>query len=32
MRIDGIIKEVVIDDYIPVNEFGAPIFCQPNKD
>ena len=32
MRIDGIIQQIVIDDYIPVNQFGSPIFCQPNKD
>jgi hypothetical protein len=21
----------VVDDNIPINQFGAPIFCQPNK-
>ena len=31
MRIDGIIQEIVIDDYIPVNSEGEPLFCQPNK-
>lgn len=29
LSVDGIIQEVVIDDYIPLNEFNAPIFCQP---
>jgi hypothetical protein len=31
LRIDGIIKEVVIDDYVPVNKANRPLFCQPNK-
>lgn len=31
LRINGIIEEIIIDDYIPVNKSGEPIFCQPNK-
>lgn len=31
LRIDGVIQEIVIDDYIPVNTEGQPLFCQPNK-
>ena len=29
LSVDGVIREVVVDDYIPLNEFDAPIFCQP---
>ena len=31
LRIDGVVEEVVVDDYIPVNEHGLPLFYQPNK-
>ena len=31
LRINGVIEEIVIDDYVPVNKQGEPIFCQPNK-
>jgi hypothetical protein len=27
--VDGVIQEVVVDDYIPLNDKGVPIFCQP---
>jgi hypothetical protein len=29
--VDGVVEEVVIDDNIPVQENGLPIFCQPNR-
>lgn len=29
LSVDGIIQEVVVDDYIPLNEYDTPIFCQP---
>lgn len=29
LSLDGIIQEVIVDDFIPLNEFDAPIFCQP---
>jgi hypothetical protein len=29
MRFKGEIEEVVIDDYVPVNDSGRPIFAQP---
>ena len=32
LRIDGIIREILIDDYVPVNRAGKPLFCQPNND
>jgi hypothetical protein len=22
---------VIVDDFVPVNEVGEPLFCQPNK-
>ena len=31
LRINGIIEEIIVDDYVPVNKAGQPIFCQPNK-
>jgi hypothetical protein len=31
LRIGGLIQEIVVDDYVPVNKNGEPIFCQPNK-
>jgi hypothetical protein len=31
LRVDGFIREVLIDDYVPVNKAGRPLFCQPNK-
>lgn len=31
LRINGIIEEIIIDDYVPVNKLGIPLFCQPNK-
>jgi len=31
LRVNGVVEEVVVDDFIPINKFGAPIFCQPNK-
>jgi hypothetical protein len=31
LRISGVIQEIIIDDYVPVNKLGEPIFCQPNK-
>lgn len=31
LRVNGTIKEILIDDYIPVNKSGKPLFCQPNK-
>ena len=31
MRIHGELEEVLVDDFIPVNEEGQPIFCQPYK-
>lgn len=31
LRVNGLVEEVVVDDNIPVNQYGAPIFCQPNK-
>jgi hypothetical protein len=31
LRVDGVVEEVVIDDFIPVHENGLPVFCQPNK-
>ena len=31
LRINGIIEEVIVDDFVPVNSKGEPIFCQPNK-
>ncbi len=31
MRVDGEVREIIVDDYVPVNEFGQPLFCQPNK-
>jgi hypothetical protein len=29
LRIDGVIEEIVVDDYVPVNETGQPIFTPP---
>lgn len=29
LSVDGVIQEVVVDDYIPLNEHDAPIFSQP---
>jgi calpain-15 len=29
MRINGELEEVVVDDFVPVNEHGQPLFCQP---
>ena len=31
LRIDGVIQEILIDDFIPVNKKGEPLFCQPNR-
>lgn len=31
LRVDGVVEEIIIDDYIPVQENGLPVFCQPNK-
>lgn len=31
MRVDGVIQEVLFDDYVPVSKEGKPLFCQPNK-
>ncbi len=31
LRINGVIEEIVVDDFVPVNRQGEPIFCQPNK-
>lgn len=31
MRINGEIKEIVVDDWIPVNKYKQPLFCQLNK-
>lgn len=31
LRVNGVIEEILVDDYVPVNSRGEPIFCQPNK-
>lgn len=31
LRIDGVIQEILVDDFIPVTPSGEPLFCQPNK-
>ena len=31
VRVNGEVEEVVVDDYVPVNELGEPLFCQPNR-
>jgi calpain-15 len=31
MQINGEVEEIIVDDFIPVNEVGEPLFCQPNK-
>lgn len=31
LRINGIVEEIIVDDFVPVNRHGEPIFCQPNK-
>lgn len=31
LRISGVVQEIVVDDNVPVNSAGEPIFCQPNK-
>lgn len=31
LRIDGVIQEILVDDFVPVNSNGDPLFCQPNK-
>jgi hypothetical protein len=31
LRVNGVVEEVVVDDFIPVNQHNAPIYCQPNK-
>lgn len=31
LRIDGVIQEIIVDDFIPVNKRSEPLFCQPNK-
>lgn len=31
LRVNGDIEEILVDDYIPVNNKGEPFFCQPNK-
>jgi len=31
MLIEGEIEEIIVDDFIPVNQEGEPLFCQPNK-
>ena len=31
LRVNGVIKSVLVDDYVPVNKGGKPLFCQPNK-
>lgn len=31
LRIDGAVEEIVIDDYVPIQKNGNPLFCQPNK-
>ena len=30
LRNNGVIEQVVLDDYISVDENGTPLFCQPN--
>ena len=31
MRINGELEEIVVDDFIPVNDQGQPFFCQPYR-
>jgi calpain-15 len=31
LRVDGTVREVLVDDFVPVNGKGEPLFCQPNK-
>lgn len=29
MRIDGVIQDILVDDYIPCDSKGRPLFSQP---
>jgi hypothetical protein len=31
LRVDGIVEEVLIDDFVPAQENGLPLFCLPNR-
>ena len=31
LKIDGEITEILVDDYVPVNNNGEPLFSQPYK-
>lgn len=31
LKVGGVVKEIIVDDYIPVNFSHRPFFCQPNK-
>ena len=31
LRINGELQQIVVDDFIPVNEDGHPFFCQPYR-
>lgn len=31
VRVYGTIKEIIVDDYIPVDMEGKPLFSQPKK-
>jgi len=28
----GILREVIVDDYIPVDQLGDPLFSRPTRD
>jgi len=30
-RVKGIVEEIIVDDYLPVDNRGEAIFCRPNK-
>jgi len=30
LRVNGDIKEIVIDDWLPINAYNEPLFCQLN--
>ena len=30
LRVNGYIREIIVDDFVPVDEDGDPLFCQPN--
>ena len=29
VRINGELEEIIVDDFVPVNKDGQPLFCQP---